>query len=207
MCCMLQFQHYMHAIQCCVIRENEWDDWVCQNSLGSCWWSAFCLFHLCCSFRMQTLGVMPVSLHSTLIINNPLELCSFYRNNRRACLSNLYSNSDSSAVHLIISVHCALIGQSVKNDWKCNGRIWSTFVGFLRTNLTNSYLGLWLYITPVCWRMWLGWWLCFPAHRNLFDQLNQDVFVLCVFVSTVWVWKYFESSWHPIRESPIMTSN
>lgn len=93
-CCPLRSQHDLHPIQCCVISGNEGDNLVCQNSLGSCWWSAL-FFHLCSSFRMLTLGVMPVSLHRTLIINNPLELCSFYLNNRGACLTNLYSNADS----------------------------------------------------------------------------------------------------------------
>lgn len=154
---------------------------------------------------MVTLGMMPVSLHSTLIINIPLELCSFYCNNRGACLTKLYSNSESSAVQLIISARHALIGLRCWERLKPQQSQLKRFCGFLVHRPDKFLLGpLTLHHASVCLRVSLGLWLCFSDHGSQFDQLNQDVFVLCVFLC---VWKYFESSWHPIRGSPNMTSN
>ena len=196
-------------IHCCDISGNEREDWVCQNSLGSCWWSAL-FFHLCCSYRMLTPGVMPISPHSTLIINNPLELCSFYRNNRGDCLTNLNSNAESSAVHLIISA-CSLIGQ------KCEER--------LKTQLNSITIGAHLWFSsPQTWQILIRG-SEFTSRQCLFTRVTCVMTLLsgtqkpiwpikpgCICsvrlsVSTVWVGKYFESSWHPIREGPNMTSN
>lgn len=68
----------------------------------------FCsfFFHPCPSFRKLILGVVPVSLHSTLIINNPLEVCSFYYNNRRACLAKVYRNTESSGAFDNLRLPC-----------------------------------------------------------------------------------------------------
>lgn len=125
---------------------------------------------------------MPISLHSTLITNNPLERCSFYLN-RGACLTNLYSYTESSAVHLIISACCALIGLRCKEWLKMQWSQLRPLCGFSlhkpdKFVLTASTL----HHHSVCLCVRLGWWLYFPAHRSLFDQLNQDIFVLCVFL-------------------------
>lgn len=204
-CCTLWSQHYRSSVVL-LVEMKEMTKCVSIHLAAVGGLPYF--FHLCCSFRMLTLGMMPISLQSTLIINNPLELCSFYRNNRGACLTNLYSNPDSSVVHLIISARCALIGQRCEEQLKMQRSQLECFCGFQLHKSDKLLLGAsTLHHSSVCLRVWLGWWLCFPAHRSLFDQLNQDVFVLCLSVSTVWVWKYFESSWYPIREGPNMTSN
>lgn len=69
-------------------------------------------FNLRLSFRILTPGMMPISPCSTSMINNPLHLCSFYRNNWETCLTNFATCWRAPRFRLIVcpALPCILIG-------------------------------------------------------------------------------------------------